>query len=102
MITRALLAGLGVVLATGVASAENTKLPEYAKTLAELSALQSTGGPGGSGYAQVQVVTILGDASKPGPYVQLLKVGPQASIAAHHHAGDRVGTVLKGTWHFGF
>ena len=28
--------------------------------------------------------------------------GPDAQIAAHHHAGDRVGTVLKGTWHFGY
>ena len=52
--------------------------------------------------AAVQVVTILGDASKPGPYAQLLKVGPKAQIAAHHHAGDRVGTVLQGTWHFGY
>jgi quercetin dioxygenase-like cupin family protein len=32
----------------------------------------------------------------------LLKVGANAQIAGHHHAGDRVGTVLKGTWHFGY
>src|ERR1700709_1948708 len=78
------------------------KLPDYAKTLTELSAVQPTGAAGGSGYAKVQVVTILGDASKPGPYAQLLKVGAGAQIPAHHHAGDRVGTVLRGTWHFGF
>jgi hypothetical protein len=23
-------------------------------------------------------------------------------IAAHHHSGDRVGTVLQGTWMFGY
>jgi len=56
----------------------------------------------GSENAKVTVVTILGDASKPGPYAQLLEVAPHAEIAAHHHAGDRVGTVLKGTWHFGY
>ena len=99
-----MLAGLTVALATTAASAQDAspKLPDYAKTLTELSAVQPTGGAGGSGYAKVQVVTILGDASKPGPYAQLLKVGPNAQIAAHHHGGDRVGTVLKGTWHFGY
>ena len=51
---------------------------------------------------KVQVVTLLGDPSKSGPYSQLLKVAPHASISAHHHAGDRVGTVLTGTWNFGY
>ena len=51
---------------------------------------------------RLQVVTILGDASRPGPYAQLLKVGSGAEIPAHHHAGDRVGTVISGTWHFGY
>ena len=99
-----LLASVAVALATTAASAQDAipKLPDYAKTPAELSAVQPTGGAGGSGNAKVQVVTILGDASKPGPYAQLLKVGANAQIAAHHHAGDRVGTVLKGTWHFGY
>lgn len=77
-------------------------LPNYSKTPAELSAIAPTGGVGGSGNAKVEVVTILGDPSKPGPYSQLLKVAPHATIAAHHHAGDRVGTVLQGTWMFGY
>jgi uncharacterized RmlC-like cupin family protein len=97
-----LLVGVAVALATVAASAQHAspKLPDYAKTPAELSAVEPTGG--GSGNPKVQVVTILGDASKPGVYAQLLKVGAEAQIPAHHHAGDRVGTVLKGTWHFGF
>lgn len=78
------------------------QLPNYSKTPAELSAAAPTGGPGGSGNAKVEVVTILGDPSKPGTYSQLLKVAPHARIAAHHHAGDRVGTVLQGTWMFGY
>ena len=99
-----LLVGVAVALVTTAASAQNAspKLPDYAKTPAELSAVEPTGGAGGSGNPKVQVVTILGDASKPGVYAQLLKVGAEAQIPAHHHAGDRVATVLKGTWHFGF
>jgi len=103
-ISRIMLTSMAAALVTSAALAEDTnpKLPDYAKTLAELSAVQPTGGAGGSGNAKVLVVTIIGDASKPGPYAQLLKVGPNAQIAAHHHAGDRVGTVLNGTWHFGY
>ncbi|MFK4530151.1 quercetin dioxygenase-like cupin family protein [Bradyrhizobium japonicum] len=99
-----IMASAAIVLAATAASAENAgvKLPAYAKTPAELSAAPATGGAGGSGNAKVEVVTILGDASKPGIYTQLLKVGAGAQIPAHHHAGDRVGTVLSGTWHFGY
>jgi hypothetical protein len=103
-IARIILIGLAAALTTSAASAQNAgpQLPDYAKTPTELSAIQPTGGAGGSGNAKVQVITIIGDASKPGPYAQLLKVGANAQIAAHHHAGDRVGTVLNGTWHFGY
>ena len=99
-----LLVGVAIAFAAIDASAQhaNPRLGDGAMTPAELSAVQPTGGAGGSGNAKVQVVTILGDASKPGVYAQLLKVGPNAQIPAHHHAGDRVGTVLQGTWHFGF
>lgn len=88
--------------ASALAQDAPNPLPNYEKTLTEMLATPPTGGAGGSGNAKVQVVTILGDASRPGTYAQLLKVGPNAEIPAHHHAGDRIGTVLKGTWHFGF
>jgi quercetin dioxygenase-like cupin family protein len=88
------------------AHAQQARVPlfsdSYAKTPSQLSAISPTGGAGGSGNAKVQVVTILGNPSQPGPYSQLLRVGPHASIPAHHHAGDRIGTVLSGTWHFGY
>lgn len=101
--TRLLLSAVIAVTATAAsAQTAGSKLPDYAKTPTELSAVQPTGGAGGSGNPKVQVVTILGDASKPGVYAQLLKVAAGAEIPAHHHAGDRVGTVLQGTWHFGF
>src|ERR1700749_4411104 len=99
-----LLPSVALALAATTASAQDagSRLPDYAKSPSELSGVEPTGGAGGSGNAKVEVVTILGDASKPGVYAQLLKVGAEAQIPAHHHAGDRVGTVLKGTWHFGF
>src|SRR5262245_6988541 len=97
------MTGVAIALAATAASAQTApKLPDYAKTPAELTATPATGGAGGSGNAKVEVITILGDASKPGIYTQLLKVGAGAQIPAHHHAGDRVGTVLSGTWHFGY
>lgn len=74
----------------------------YVKTPAELAAMPATGGAGGSGNAKVQVVTLLGDPARPGAYSQLLRVAPHAAIPAHHHAGDRVATILSGTWHFGY
>ena len=92
---------LGLAAAAG-AQTGAARLPNYSKTLAELAATPPTGGAGGSGNAKVKVVTILGDPTRSGPYAQLLEVGAHARIPAHHHAGDRIGTVLKGTWHFGY
>lgn len=90
----------------GPAPAQQASVPmfsdAYAKTPGELAAIAPTGGAGGSGNAKVQVVTLLGNPSQPGPYSQLLRVAPHASIPAHHHAGDRAATVLSGTWHFGY
>ncbi|WP_027684220.1 cupin domain-containing protein [Rhizobium leguminosarum] len=96
------LAAAFLMFALPASAADAPTLPNFAQTLDELSAVGATGGAGGSGNAKVQVVTILGDPSKAGPYSQLLKVGAGAKIPAHHHAGDRVGTVLSGTWHYGF
>ena len=80
MIISRLLVSVVVAFAPTAASAQNTgsKLPDYAKTPTELSAVQPTGGAGGSGNPGVQVITILGDASKPGVYAQLLKVAAGA------------------------
>lgn len=95
-----------LAVAASAAHAQQAGAPSfsgnYAKTPGQLAAISPTGGAGGSGNAKVQVVTILGNPSASGPYSQLLRVAPHASIPAHHHAGDRVGTVLSGTWHFGY
>jgi quercetin dioxygenase-like cupin family protein len=94
----AFAAALVVASAPSLAAA----VPEFTKTPTALAAISPTGGAGGSGNAKVQVVTVVGDPSRPGLYSQLLRVGPHAQIAAHHHAGDRTGTVLSGTWAIGY
>ncbi len=94
---------VGALFATAALAQSSTpQIPEKSWTPVELAATGATGGAGGSGNAKVEVVTILGDPSKSGPYSQLLRVGPHAEIAAHHHGGDRIGTVLSGTWMFGY
>lgn len=99
-----IMLGLALSVASATAGAQTSaaQLPQFSQTPAELALAAPTGGAGGSGNAKVRVVTILGDASRPGPYAQLLEVDAHAHIAAHHHAGNRIGTVLKGTWYFGY
>jgi len=97
-----LVLAMGILAVPTAVQSQASVLQNYSKTPAELAAAAPTGGLGGSGNANVEVVTILGDPSKPGTYSQLLKVAPHARIVAHHHAGDRIGTVLQGTWMFGY
>ena len=84
------MASVAIALAATAASAQNAgvKLPDYAKTPAELSATPATGGAGGSGNAKVEVVTILGDASKPGSI-------PSYSRSAPEHKSRR--TIMPAT-----
>lgn len=58
--------------------------------------------PGSSNLSAVQVTVIYGDPSKEGLYTILLKVAPNTKIPAHLHPDERVGTVISGTWHFGY
>ncbi|RFM27901.1 hypothetical protein DXN05_13965 [Deminuibacter soli] len=61
-----------------------------------------TRAPGSSNLSAVQVIVIHGDPAKPGLYTILLKVAPNTKIPAHLHPDDRVGTVVSGTWYFGY
>lgn len=93
--------------ATGVVAAffyarKVKRIPNTRMTPDELSSLKSTGGAGSSGEAGIEEITVFGNPSAPDHYVQLLKVPANTKVAAHHHAGNRVGTVLSGTWHFGY
>jgi hypothetical protein len=60
------------------------------------------GGAGTSGASGIQTVVMKGDPTKPGLYVLALRTGPNVTIQAHSHKDDRVATVLKGTWYFGY
>lgn len=96
----AALAQSGVTVAGG----PNPKatVPDRMQTPTDWQAVKPTGGPGNSNNARVQVVNLIGDPSRPGMYAQLLEVAPHVSIASHHHAGDRTGTVLQGPIMFGY
>lgn len=78
------------------------KLPVFTQTPTQRELRSAVGGAGSSNSSGVQVVVLLGNPGNPGPYVELLEVPPHTTIQAHHHAGDRIGTVLKGALHLGF
>jgi quercetin dioxygenase-like cupin family protein len=60
------------------------------------------GGTGTSGVSGVETVVLKGDPTRAGVYVLALRAAPNMTIQAHSHKDDRVATVLKGTWYFGY
>src|SRR5262245_19651260 len=60
------------------------------------------GGAGTSGASGIETVILKGDPTKPGLYVLQLRVQRDITIQPHSHKDDRVATVLKGTWYFGY
>jgi len=73
-------------------------------TQQEIIATKASGpsAPGSSNLSAVQVIVIFGDPSKPGLYTILLKVAANTQIPAHLHPDARIGTVVSGTWYFGY
>ena len=57
---------------------------------------------GTSAVAGIETVILKGNPGKPGLYTMLLRLGPNTRIEAHAHPDDRVGTVISGTWYFGY
>lgn len=45
---------------------------------------------------------IIGDATKPGPYVQRVKFPPNFTVQPHTHPDERQYTVISGTWYVGW
>ena len=60
------------------------------------------GGTGTSGASGIETVILKGDPTKAGLYTLILRVAPNTRIQAHSHRDDRVATVVKGTWYFGY
>ncbi|MGH9256739.1 MAG: cupin domain-containing protein [Vicinamibacterales bacterium] len=60
------------------------------------------GGAGTSGAGGIETVVLKGDPAKAGLYTLMLRIAPNVRIQAHSHRDDRVATVVKGTWLFGY
>ena len=69
----------------------------------DINALTSVNaGAGTSGASGIQTRTLKGDATKPGIYTIQLTIPANVRIQAHTHPGDRVATVISGTWYIGY
>lgn len=88
---------LGVVSLASAVSCVAQEVPAGAQVLTpnDLKWSESPRAPG------VQAVTLVGDPSKPGPYVIRAKYPPNTVNRPHHHPGDEEITVLSGTLYFG-
>jgi quercetin dioxygenase-like cupin family protein len=49
-----------------------------------------------------EVAPLVGDQSKPGPYVVRIKFPPNYTLQAHTHSDDRTYTVISGVWYVGY
>lgn len=97
-----LLAGFS--FASETAKAQISDNGQFRLNPQEVKALKGSGSnaPGSSNYAAVQEIVVMGDPSKPGVYMILLKIAANTKIAAHLHPDQRVATVVSGTWYFGY
>ena len=62
----------------------------------------ASAGAGTSGIAAIETIVLKGDPTKPGLYTIMLRIPANTRIAAHTHPDDRIGTVISGTWYFGY
>jgi quercetin dioxygenase-like cupin family protein len=49
-----------------------------------------------------EIAPLIGDSTKPGPYVQRVKFPPNYTLQSHSHPEDRTYTVISGTWYVGY
>lgn len=49
-----------------------------------------------------EIAPLIGDSTKPGPYVERVKFPPNSTTQPHSHPDDRTYTVISGTWYVGF
>ena len=95
---------IAFILNIASANAQSGKSGELRMTQQEIIAAKANGpsAPGSSNLSAVQVIVIYGDPSQAGLYTILLKVAANTKIPAHLHPDERIGTVVSGTWHFGY
>jgi quercetin dioxygenase-like cupin family protein len=49
-----------------------------------------------------EIAPLIGSSTKPGPYVERIKLPPNFTVPAHSHPDDRTYTVISGTWYIGY
>lgn len=49
-----------------------------------------------------EIAPLIGDSSKPGPYVERVKFPPNSISQAHSHPEARAYTIISGTWYVGY
>jgi hypothetical protein len=101
---KCIAAALTVIVYCATGYAQQKYNGQLRMTQREIADAKATGpsAPGSSNLNAVQVIVIYGDPSKAGLYTILLKVAAHTKIPAHLHPDDRVGTVVAGTWYFGY
>lgn len=49
-----------------------------------------------------EIAPIVGDSTKPGPYVEHVKFPPNSISLPHSHPESRMYTIISGTWYVGY
>lgn len=49
-----------------------------------------------------EIAPLVGDSTKPGPYVERVKFPPNSISQAHSHPEARAYTIISGTWYVGY
>lgn len=49
-----------------------------------------------------EIAPLIGDSTKPGPYVERVKFPPNSISQAHSHPEARAYTIISGTWYVGY
>jgi quercetin dioxygenase-like cupin family protein len=49
-----------------------------------------------------EIAPLIGDSTKPGPYVERVKFPPNSISQAHSHPEARSYTIISGTWYVGY
>jgi quercetin dioxygenase-like cupin family protein len=99
-------AAIGLLASLGAATSLGSAEPPRAARAAEIdpaavtyklpSQITWTGRPGAA-----ETAVVLGDPTKPGLYIELVKWYPHNMSRPHFHPNDRYITVLSGTWWVG-
>ncbi len=91
-----LLACLAISLTASVACAADD-LPEGALRITTDELVWKPGRVPGH-----EIAALIGDSTKPGPYLERVKFPPNSISHAHSHPESRAYTIISGTWYVGY